>query len=98
MSMNKALPFLPLLLFGSFGFCSTAEQSPLKLSKDEQSVVDLTNSERKKADLSSLRVDPKLMAAARGHALNMAKQDKLPHDLDGKSMTDRIKAEGYEPS
>jgi uncharacterized protein YkwD len=66
-----------------------------KLSADEAAVIDLVNAERKKADLPPLKPNPKLLAAARGHAANMAKQDKLEHDLDGKSAADRVKETGY---
>jgi len=66
-----------------------------KLSKDEQEVVDLTNAERKVANLPPLKVNDTLMAAARAHAANMAKQGKLDHVLDGKKHSDRTKAAGY---
>ena len=68
----------------------------VKLSADEQAVLDATNAERKAAGLGQLTADPKLLAAARGHAANMAKQDKLEHTLDGAGMADRVKAAGYE--
>jgi uncharacterized protein YkwD len=54
----------------------------LKLSAGEQALIDLTNAERKKAELAPLKANPKLMEAARKHAENMAKQDKLEHVLD----------------
>src|SRR5207248_9421069 len=41
-----------------------------KLTQEEQEVIDLTNAERKKAMLKPLSVNPKLVAAARGHAEN----------------------------
>jgi len=67
----------------------------LKLSDDEKAVVELTNTERKKADLPPLKPNPTLLAAARAHAANMAKQDKLAHELDDKTPEDRITATGY---
>jgi uncharacterized protein YkwD len=66
-----------------------------KITREEQEVVDLTNAERKKADLKPLSVNPKLMAAARGHAENMARQEKMEHTLDDKTPADRAKAAGY---
>ncbi|MBA4066231.1 MAG: CAP domain-containing protein [Isosphaera sp.] len=66
-----------------------------KPTKEEQAVIDLTNAERKKADLPPLAAAPKLTAAARGHAANMAKQDKLNHTLDDKTFADRAKDAGY---
>jgi uncharacterized protein YkwD len=66
-----------------------------KPSEDEQAVIDATNAERQAAGLGPLTADAKLLAAARGHAANMAKQDKLDHTLDGKTFDDRAKAAGY---
>jgi uncharacterized protein YkwD len=71
------------------------KKDELVLSKEEQGVIDLTNAERKKADLPPLKANPKLMAAARGHGENMAKQDKLDHVLDDKKPADRVKDAGY---
>ena len=61
----------------------------------EKGVIDATNAERKKAGLAPLKANPLLMAAARAHAQNMAKQNKLEHELDGKTPADRVKAAGY---
>jgi uncharacterized protein YkwD len=72
-------------------------KDPAKLTDDEQAVIDLTNAERKKADLKPLKMNPKLMAAARKHAANMAAQEKLEHVLDEKDPEDRAKAAGYKP-
>jgi hypothetical protein len=67
----------------------------LKLTKDEEPLIELTNAERKKAELPPLTANAKLMAAARGHAANMAKQEKLDHTLDEKEPPDRVKDAGY---
>jgi uncharacterized protein YkwD len=66
-----------------------------KLSADEQAVLDATNAERRKAGLGELRPSAKLFEVARRHSENMAKQDTLSHELDGKTMADRVKAAGY---
>ncbi|MCE9565695.1 MAG: CAP domain-containing protein [Planctomycetes bacterium] len=97
--------FAILFLFalGSFAEGQTPKSVPKKevkkgevaLTKDEQGVIDLTNAERKKADLPPLKMNPLLMVAARGHAENMAKQDKLAHELDDQKPADRVKATGY---
>ncbi|MBL8821371.1 MAG: CAP domain-containing protein [Planctomycetia bacterium] len=80
-------------------FCSatSADAWPIdeKLSSEEQTLLDLTNRERRLKNLPALKVHPQLMKAAREHAANMAKQQKLDHHLDGKDMSDRIKAQGY---
>ena len=76
--------------------CALSVADEKTLSKDEQAVLDLTNAERKVANLPALKVNEKLLGAARAHAANMAKQGKLEHVLDGKSDSDRTKAAGYE--
>ena len=69
---------------------------PLKMSDEEQEVVKLINARsRKAAGLEELQPNIKLFEAARLHAANMAKQNKLEHDLDGKTMVDRLQATGY---
>src|SRR4051812_1595324 len=74
------------------------KKEAFKLSAEEQGVIDQTNAERKKADksLEPLKMNPKLMEAARKHAANMAAQAKLEHELDGKTPADRADAAGYE--
>ncbi|WP_020470135.1 CAP domain-containing protein [Zavarzinella formosa] len=84
------------LLAGSVGIVQADEKPPeLKISDEEQAIVDATNAERKKAELPLLKPNAKLFAAARSHAANMAKQDMLEHTLDEKSTGDRVKALGY---
>lgn len=72
------------------------EKAEFKLTDDEQAVLDATNGERKKAKMEPLTADPKLTAAARAHAANMARQAKLAHTLDDKTFEDRVKAVGFE--
>lgn len=90
--MNRAVLFLAVI-----GWCATssADDAPFRLSADEAAVIDQANAERKKAGLDPLKPNPKLAAAARAHAANMAKQDKLDHDLDGKTPSDRVTTAGY---
>jgi uncharacterized protein YkwD len=71
------------------------EPEPLKLSDDEQKLLNMANEERKKGDLPLLRPDPVLFKVARAHAANMARQGKMEHKLDGKTPFDRIKGAGY---
>jgi uncharacterized protein (TIGR03000 family) len=66
-----------------------------KISETEKAIIDLTNAERKKKDLPELKPNPKLFAAARKHSENMARLDKLEHELDGKKPKDRVKEAGY---
>jgi uncharacterized protein YkwD len=94
-----------LALAGLFAFaCLAVGQEPKKedpkkdepkLSAEEKEVLELTNAERKAANLPPLTVNAKLLDAARAHAANMAKQEKMEHVLDGKTHADRTKAAGY---
>jgi hypothetical protein len=65
------------------------------ISKDEQAIIDLTNVERKKANLPALKANAQLFAAARLHSANMAKENAMEHELYGKHSSDRIAATGY---
>ena len=85
----------PLLSTVAAFLVAPALADELKLSEDEKAVIELTNAERKKADLPPLTPNPKLFAAARAHAANMAKQGKMEHILDGKNPYERIKEAGY---
>jgi len=78
------------------------KQEGLQPTKEEQELIDLSNTERKVARLTPgtpspgpLAANPKLMAAARAHAAKMAAQDKLEHILDDKTFTHRTKDAGY---
>jgi uncharacterized protein YkwD len=97
--MPLALPQLFLLVLSLVALSSATvkqrAENQLKLSADEQALLDLTNAERKKANLKPLLPNARLFAAARSHAANMAKQEKLEHELDGKGMAERIHGEGY---
>jgi len=73
----------------------TPAKEEFKISAWEQEVIDLTNAERKKEKLSPLKAAPLLFASARKHTVNMAKQDKLDHVLDEKTIKDRVVAENY---
>lgn len=80
--------------------CSTVadegkKPEPLKLSAEETAVIAAVNAERAKLGVNALKAQLQLFDAARAHAANMAKQQKLAHDLDGQSAFDRITATGY---
>ncbi len=46
--------------------------------------------------LSPLKVNPLLCKVARQHSLNMARQEKMSHELDGKKVKDRVTEAGYD--
>ena len=59
-------------------------------------VVELTNLERKKNGLPSLRLNSRLATAAQKHSHSMANRDFFSHTgHDNSKMSDRITAEGY---
>lgn len=93
---SSLLASLTLLL----GICCLAaepeEATELKLSKEEKVLVDLTNQARAKENLKPLKPNALLFKVARAHAANMAKHEKMQHDLDGKTPKDRIEASGYD--
>ncbi|HLG54911.1 MAG TPA: CAP domain-containing protein [Vicinamibacterales bacterium] len=62
------------------------------------SLVQLTNSERSTAGLAAMRANTRLMQAAQLHADQMARMDKLAHELSGAQYPrpqDRLAAAGY---
>jgi len=71
------------------------DKPAVKVSKEEQAILDLTNAARAKEKLPPLKANPLLMEAARSHAANMAKQMKVEHVLDSKRSGQRIADAGY---
>ncbi|MBY0527157.1 MAG: CAP domain-containing protein [Gemmataceae bacterium] len=100
--MKSPLPCFVLAAFIcglSFAFAAEKEDEPkVKLSKDEQTILDLVNAARAKEDLKPLKAAQLLMDAAKAHTINMGKQKKLEHELDGMAPVDRIKGTGYKAS
>lgn len=71
------------------------ERYEVRLTEEEQQLLELTNAERQRCGLRPLRPHPLLMLAARRHAHNMARQSRLAHTLDGKTFADRVVEVGY---
>jgi uncharacterized protein YkwD len=67
-----------------------------KLNDDEKALVKLLNDTRAEAKLSKLKVNPLLCKVAKQHTLNMAKQEKMEHVLDGKGVAKRVTEAGYD--
>ena len=65
------------------------------LTDAEKRFLDATNEARKKHKAPPLKVNPVLCKVARAHSENMARQQKLAHELDGKNQFHRIKGAGY---
>src|SRR5262245_52745688 len=68
----------------------------VELKGDEKVLFDLLNKARAEAKLPPLRPHPTLMKIARAHSLNMLKQKKLAHELDGKKVKQRATDAGYD--
>lgn len=85
-----------LALVGSAQQQAGDKEAPFKLSADEKKLIELTNAEREKEKLPPLKANPILTKLARAHSQNMAKQEKLDHDLDCKSPFDRLREAMYE--
>jgi uncharacterized protein YkwD len=87
-----------LLLIGTLG----GEKPPPAGAKagkhdaDEKALLDLLNEARKKEKLPPLKVNAILTKVARLHSENMAKQEKMAHQLDGKGVGDRTAAADYD--
>lgn len=82
----------------SLGVEVPAEKKPAaggELTAEEKQLLELVNAERKKEGVPALRVSKTLFALARAHSENMAKQDRLGHELDGKGAADRLRDAGY---
>ena len=90
--MVRASAALALLTLASAA--GTADP-PAPPSADEATVLELANAHRTAGGLPAIRAHPKLMEAARRHAANMARQDKLLQELDGHDVGGRAKAAGY---
>jgi uncharacterized protein YkwD len=95
-----ALFVLPLLALDTIGLSAADDAKPkdeskIEMSKEEKELLELTNKEREKEELPALEPHPRLFKAARAHAANMAKQEKLDHVLDDKNPGQRVEATGY---
>ncbi len=84
-----------LLVLAGLALAGGDRPAKAKLAPDEKALVDLLNKERKKEKLPELTVNAALCQAARRHSENMAKQEKMSHQLDGKGVGDRVTEAGY---
>ncbi len=100
--MSVRLPLVLLFALSLFvSLLSAQAEEPagkmkLILSKAEKRLLELTNAERKKENLEPLVPSPLLFKVARAHSANMARQEKMSHELDGKNPYMRLKEAGYQ--
>jgi uncharacterized protein YkwD len=96
----RVLRLLPVLfLLGGEPLLRAAaggDDAPPKLSAEEQTILEWVNEVRGKEKRPLLKPQPQLLAAARSHAANMAKNKTLAHELDGKNVTQRVEGAGYD--
>jgi len=96
--MPRAISLISVLVIVSIAFADDAKDPKApRLTEDEQKIFELTNEARKKEKLPPLKLNATLVKVARSHSANMAKQEKMDHELDGKNPTQRIKDAGYDP-
>src|SRR5262249_33873372 len=93
--MNRQLLCAGFLMLCGLWASRAGENAKFTLSAEEQKILDLTNAERKKNDLPVLRANSLLTKLARAHSANMARQEKMAHDLDDKTPYQRLKDAGY---
>jgi uncharacterized protein YkwD len=88
---------LPFRLKALFVALALALAVPAPVSADAvQSVLAGINAARAKAGCGPLKLNTALMAAAEGHARNMAEQDFFGHkDKKGRGITGRVRSQGY---
>src|SRR5262249_53773509 len=84
------------LCTAGLAWATEPDDKDTKLSKDEQLILELTNEARAKEKLPPLKANATLLRVARAHSANMAKQQKMEHDLDGKTPAQRIEDAGYD--
>ena len=73
-----------------------SQSAVAELNERVRAVVTAHNRERREAGLTALKLNAKLTAAARAHAADMAKRDKMSHTGgDGSTPFDRMKSAGY---
>jgi uncharacterized protein YkwD len=91
--LSRAL--LVVLLGGCALAASAGDADKMKLTPEEQRVLDSTNEVRKKEGLQPLRINPLLVEAARKHSQMMAMRSQLEHEFDGIGLDKRLKKVGY---
>jgi uncharacterized protein YkwD len=74
---------------------SSSAASPSSIATAKE-VLGIMNAARKKAGCAPLKLNNKLMAAAKTHATNMAQKDFFGHsNKDGSKFSKRVKKQGY---
>jgi uncharacterized protein YkwD len=69
---------------------ASEKAKPFQNTKDEITIAELTNQERKKDGKPALVLSAALSKVARAHSENMARQGKMEHTLDKKDVFERL--------
>lgn len=76
--------------------CTSVTATPTLADDSAKTVLAILNAARSKAGCSPLKLDSRLMAAAKIHARNMAEKDFFGHKgKDGSKPSSRAKRQGY---
>jgi uncharacterized protein YkwD len=81
-----------LICCGAFLTVAPANEKPkpFQNTKEEATIAELTNQERKKDGKPALVLSAELSKVARAHSENMARQGMMKHKLDKKDVFDRL--------
>lgn len=85
-----------LLIAGLSGLAGLVRADEIKMSPGEKEFLKLLNESREKEKLPPLKPNAILLKVARAHSENMAKQEKMAHELDGKKPPQRVDEAGYD--
>ena len=90
------LTMIPAAMVGMLTIAAPAQAATASFTTLQTQVASLSNKERVKAGCKSLRVNPQLLWAARGHSKYMAKSGRFSHTgTGGSSFIARAEAAGY---
>lgn len=62
----------------------------------EAAIIEMTNSYRQEQKLGAVTPSPALTATARAYAAYLARTNRFAHDADGRNLSDRVAAAGYQ--
>ena len=96
--MTASRPWLLAAVVLGAGLACAADPKTdeVKLSKEEERILELTNEARAKEKLPALKVNATLLKVARAHSANMARQQKMEHVLDDRTPAQRVDKAGYD--
>lgn len=91
----RPMPPIPQVPQEPQGVSTRESVNPTQQSAIEKELIERANAERQKVKLTPLSVEPLVTLAARRHVVNMAKLNRLAHELDGQGVGDRLNHLGF---